>query len=94
MISTAKYYLGVFSPFGDRIYRTSDWSLELCLQRYRDWQSCLHKPQCEENHHPLGQPLPAPLSAGRVDLSALPAGIYYLTIITETTSYQHKIVKQ
>ena len=42
----------------------------------------------------LGQPLPAPISAGRIDLSALPAGIYYLTIITETTSYQHKIVKQ
>lgn len=42
----------------------------------------------------LGQPLPAPLSAGRIDLSALPSGIYYLTIITETTSYQHKIVKQ
>ena len=42
----------------------------------------------------LGQPLPAPLSAGRIDLSALPAGIYYLSIITETTSYQHKIVKQ
>ena len=42
----------------------------------------------------LGQPLPAPLSAGRIDLSALPAGIYYLSIITETTSYQHKIVKR
>ena len=42
----------------------------------------------------LGQPLPAPFSSGRIDLSALPAGIYYLSIITETTSYQHKIVKQ
>ena len=42
----------------------------------------------------LGQQLPASLSDNQVDLSNLPAGIYYLSIITATNNYQHKIIKQ
>lgn len=35
----------------------------------------------------------ATLSNNRIDISHLPAGVYYLTVVTATNSYQYKIVK-
>ena len=40
----------------------------------------------------LGQEVEAPLTAGRVDIAHLPAGLYYLTVVTPTATTQHRVV--
>ena len=34
-----------------------------------------------------------PFSGGKVDISTLPNGVYYMTIVTEGSIYKHKIIK-